>query len=167
MSVVGLILVLNPRKEASRLITYHLLTPHSPEWSSAATQIGAIDWPAGAHLAKLMQTATWQPWERVIYATDGAKMAGFCALLAEDIVPDTPYTPFVSSVYVNPANRGQGISLRLVQEAEKAAQAADIDGLYIVTRHVGLYEHLDYELVDRRNDRFGRLNRILYKSLNA
>lgn len=148
------------------MIAYHLLTPHSATWLAAAEQIGAIDWPAGAHLAKRMKTATWQPWERVVYATDGDKMAGFCALLATDIVPDTPYSPFVSSVYVSPDDRGQGISLRLVQQAEAAAQAAGIDGLYIVTRHVGLYEHLDYELVDRREDQFGRLNRILYKKIS-
>lgn len=149
------------------MIRYQLLTPNSPTWQSAADQIGAIDWPAGAHLAKQMQTATWQSWERVIYATDGPKMVGFCALLAEDIVPDTPYTPFVSSVYVNPDYRGQGLSLQLVQRAEVAAQAADTDDLYIVTRHVGLYEHLNYELVDRRDDRFGRRNRILHKTLNV
>lgn len=147
------------------MITYHLLTPHSPAWATAASQIGAIDWPAGGHLAQLMQTATWQPWERVVYATDNGQLVGCCALMAEDIVPDTPYSPFVSTVYVNPDYRGQGISLHLVQQAEAAAQAAGIDSLYIVTRHVGLYEHLDYELIDQRNDQFGRLNRILYKQL--
>ncbi|WP_341779134.1 GNAT family N-acetyltransferase [Levilactobacillus sp. HBUAS70063] len=147
------------------MLTTQLLTPHHSAWGQAAEQIGAITWPAGAALAKRMRTATWQPWERVVYATDGGALAGFCALLATDIVPDTPYSPFVSSVYVNPTYRGQGLSLKLVQHAENTARAAKIDGLYIVTRHVGLYEHLDYELVDRRADRFGRLNRILYKSL--
>lgn len=147
------------------MITYHTLTPNSPLWSQATTQIGAIDWPAGPHLAKRMQTpAVWQPFERVIYAMAGEQLAGFCALLAEDIVPDTPYSPFVSSVYVAPDYRHQGISLRLVQQAERAAQVTDITGLYIVTRHVGLYEHLNYALVDRREDQFGRLNRVLYKN---
>jgi len=146
------------------MIAYHVLIPTSPLWPQATTQIGAIDWPAGPHLAQRMQMpAIWQPFERVIYATVDDQLAGFCALLAEDIVPDTPYSPFVSSVYVAPNYRHQGISLRLVQQAETAAEAADIDGLYIVTRHVGLYEHLDYTLVDRREDQFGRLNRILYK----
>jgi len=147
------------------MITYHTLTTASPLWSQATTQVAAIDWPAGPHLAKRMRTpAVWQSFERVIYATAGDQLAGFCALLAEDIVPNTTYSPFVSAVYVAPDYRHQGLSLRLVQQAEKAAEESDIDGLYIVTRHVGLYEHLNYALVDRREDQFGRLNHVLYKA---
>jgi len=77
------------------MIAYHVLIPTSPLWPQATTQIGAIDWPAGPHLAKRMQMlAVWQPFERVIYATVDDQLAGFCALLAEDIVPDTPLLTF-------------------------------------------------------------------------
>lgn len=149
------------------MITIQILTPTSPNWATAAAQIGAISWSAGPHLAKVMTTADWQPWERVVYATDGAQFVGCCALLANDIVPATDYTPFISTVYVDPTYRQQGISLKLVRAAEQAAVVADISGLYIVTQHVGLYEHLDYQLIDRQNDQFGRPCRILYKSLSA
>ncbi|WP_261810629.1 GNAT family N-acetyltransferase [Levilactobacillus humaensis] len=149
------------------MITLQTLTPVSPDWTTAAAQIGAIPWSAGPHLSKVMTTADWQPWERVVYATDGDHLVGCCALLANDIVPDTDYTPFISTVYVDPTYRQRGISLKLVRTAEQAAVAANITGLYIVTRHVGLYEHLDYRLVDQQNDRFGRPSRILYKALVA
>lgn len=148
------------------MITLKTLTPASSLWTTAATQIGAISWSAGPHLAQVMTTAGWQPWERVIYATDGDRFVGCCALLANDIVPATDYTPFISTVYVDPAYRQRGISLKLVQTAEQAAIAANITGLYIVTRHVGLYEHLDYRLIDQQNDQFGRPSRILYKALD-
>lgn len=153
------------QEEGSTMISYQTLTPHNPDWMTAANQISVVEWPAGAHLAKHMLTATWQPWEKVIYATDAGKLVGFCALLARDIVPDTTYTPFVSSVYVAPAYRGEGISLTLVRAAETAAKDAAIQDLYIVTRHEGLYEHLDYEMIDQQTDQFGRLNHILHKSL--
>ncbi|WP_143462328.1 GNAT family N-acetyltransferase [Levilactobacillus enshiensis] len=149
------------------MITFHALKPGDTLWPTAAEKINAIDWPAGSHLAQLMLTANWQSWERVIYATTGDDLVGCCALLATDIVPNTPDTPFISTVYVAPAYRQRGVSLKLVTQAEDAAREAGFLGAYIVTRHVGLYEHLAYQLVDQQNDQFGRLNRILHKSFHA
>ncbi|KRN02643.1 hypothetical protein FD13_GL001633 [Levilactobacillus senmaizukei DSM 21775 = NBRC 103853] len=147
------------------MLKTQIMTPADPLWNMAAEQIGAIEWPAGAALKQHMLAGSWQPFERVIYMTDGATLVGFCGVTAEDVVRDVTYTPFISTVYVNPEYRHRGLSLTLVRTAEKVAVEAHINGIYIVTQHVGLYEHLDFQMIDQKPDRFGRTMRVLYKKL--
>lgn len=147
------------------MIKYNVLSSNDPMWESAAKQIGSVDWHGGEYLAGRMMNDTWQPWEKVVYATSDGEMAGFCALLEEDIVPNTPYKPFVSAVFVNSDFRGQGVSMNLVKTAERVALEAKVNKLFIVTRHIGLYEHLKYEQIDEKDNRFGIPNRILAKTL--
>lgn len=133
----------------------------SPDWQAWAAQIGAIDWKAGAYLAKRMTTTTFEPWECVIIATDHDKFVGCCAVLSKDIVEDVYFTPYISTVYVDPAYRGKHISYQLVLQGEEEIKHTDYRSAYIVTEHVGLYEGIGYSEFDRKTDIFGREMRLM------
>lgn len=141
-----------------------ILKQSDPQWADMAQRIQAVSWRAGAHLAQRMHTSTFD-WEQVIVLMHHQQLVGFCALLETDIVPATQ-SPFISYVFVDEAYRGQGLSTRLVQAAEQVALEIGFDVTYIVTRHVGLYERLGYELFDHRLDQFGRENRLLMKRIH-
>lgn len=141
-----------------------VMKQHDQHWDAFAQQIQSVTWTAGRHLAHLMYNHAFLDWERVIVFSYHGQLVGFCALLEHDIVPAVQ-SPFVGYVFVNNSYRGQGLSEQLISRAETLAQQLGFDTTYIVTRHVGLYERLGYELFDHRQDRFGRENRMLMKSL--
>lgn len=144
----------------------HTLYQTSSDWDTWAKKIAAIDWQAGAHLAKLMTTTKFADWECVIVAVDDDQLVGCCALLAQDIVEETGVKPFISTVYVRPDYRGLHISQQLVIRAERAAEEAHFKATYIATAEVGLYEKLGYDEFDRKPDIFGREMRLLVRGLS-
>ncbi|MDO4670365.1 MAG: GNAT family N-acetyltransferase [Aerococcus sp.] len=151
------------------MIQYQVITPQDEVWLTAAKKIGAVEWPAGGAIQKLMEQENWEDWERIIYVTDNETpnqtLVAFGAFLRQDPLMKTEYTPFVSSVYVNPDYRKQGISLQVVKTIEHTALELGFSPVYILTRHVGLYEKRGYVQVGEDMDRFQRQIRILKKSL--
>ncbi|MFD1431818.1 GNAT family N-acetyltransferase [Lacticaseibacillus yichunensis] len=131
----------------------------------ATTLLNKVHWQAGPHLAKLLAGAGLKKTECVILLLQNDALIGFCALVDQDIVLDTDYAPFVSSVYVDPAFRGQGLSMTLVGLAEQRAQAGGATALYIVTQHTGLYEHRGFKQIGVGKDIFDRPMRLLAKKL--
>ncbi|MGT2887122.1 GNAT family N-acetyltransferase [Streptococcus didelphis] len=103
-----------------------LLKTDNTLWSQAAQKIAQVEWPAGPALAKRMENDSWSQDEAVVYLHDEGKLVGFCSIEHEDIVKEVDYSPFVSSVYVNPDYRGQGLSLRIVSLAEDFAGTQNI-----------------------------------------
>lgn len=142
-----------------------ILKPEDQFWQTAAKLMAQVSWPAGKYLSKQMQTKKFQPFECVIVLMDGDKLAGFAALLAEDIVDNTGLTPFISTVFVDEQYRGQGLSKILVKTAEEQAQKAGFKTVYIVTQHVGLYEKSGYEQFSKGVDKFDRPMRMLKKKI--
>ncbi|MDO4680453.1 MAG: GNAT family N-acetyltransferase [Aerococcus sp.] len=152
------------------MIQYQVLKTTDNDWFTAAKKIGAVEWPAGSALQKLMEQSNWEEWERVVYVTDTETsdhtLVAFGAFLKQDPLAETAYTPFVSSIYVNPDYRKRGISLKVVDHLEQAAKNQGFNTTYILTRHVGLYEKRGYAQIGEIMDRFDRKNRILKHKLD-
>ncbi|KRL21227.1 GNAT family N-acetyltransferase [Lentilactobacillus kisonensis] len=142
-----------------------ILADRDPKWHHFAKLIGAVSWPAGKYLANEMIAHRFLDWERVIVLVDSDKLVGFCAIVKEDIVKASGYSPFIGYVFVDEAYRGQHLSQRLVTIAEDQLTQVGFLKAYIVTKHIGLYEKLGYQQIDTSIDQMGRKMRILEKEL--
>lgn len=142
-----------------------ILADHDPQWHHFAKLIGAVSWPAGKYLANEMIAHHFLDWERVIVLTDGDQLVGFCAIVKEDIVKASGYSPFIGYVFVSEAYRGRHLSERLVTIAESQLTQVRFRKAYIVTKHIGLYEKFGYQQIGTSIDQMGRKMRILEKEL--
>lgn len=64
--------------------------------------------------------------------------------------------PWLINVYVDEKYRGNGICRRLMETVYENAKKANLDELYLYTKHVGLYEKFGWDFVEEvktfRND---------------
>ncbi|MEY2349460.1 GNAT family N-acetyltransferase [Lentilactobacillus buchneri] len=143
----------------------YILDDSDDMWQHFAKLIGNVSWPAGKYLANEMLGGRVSDWERVIILMDDDQLVGFCAVVREDIVKGTGYSPFIGFVFVSEDYRGRHLSQQLVKLAENQIKQIGFHKAYIVTKHVGLYEKLGYEQIDTSVDQLGRKMRILAKQL--
>ncbi|QKG78415.1 GNAT family N-acetyltransferase [Streptococcus canis] len=137
---------------------------HKPEFLLEA--MAAIEWKAGAYLAKRLETDKLDAMDQVIIMTNSHdQLMGFAALVQEDIVEKPDYGPFLSTVYVSPDFRGQGLSLELVDRITEIARQKGVKDLYAITAHQGLYEKNGFTFQSPVHDKFGRDMRLLVKHL--
>lgn len=144
----------------------YILADHDPKWDNFAKQIGAVSWPAGKYLANEMLAHRFLEWERVVVLMDGDQLVGFCAIVKEDIVKASGYSPFIGYVFVSEDYRGRHLSQQLVKTAETLLIQFGFHKAYIVTRHIGLYEKVGYQQITTTIDQMGRKMRLLEKKLD-
>ena len=78
-------------------------------------------------------------------ALDGGRPVGSISLLASDLDGWEHLTPWVASVYVVPARRGQGLGRRLVARAVEEARALGVPAVYLWTAgQEGYYARLGW-----------------------
>lgn len=143
----------------------YILDDSDDMWQYFAKLIGNVSWPAGKYLANEMLGGQVSDWERVIVLMDGQHLAGFCAVVREDIVKGTGFSPFIGFVFVSEDDRGKHLSQQLVKLAENQIRQIGFHKAYIVTKHVDLYEKVGYQQIDTSVDQLGRKMRILAKQL--
>ncbi|CAM4117043.1 hypothetical protein AT575_08380 [Streptococcus penaeicida] len=148
--------------------TIFYLKANHPDSEKRIALIQEIDWKAGQFLATRYKEKNLATSDRIILVTDeNQKLIALGALLDQDILnkDDYPLGPFLSTIYVAPASRGKGYSLKIISLLEDLALKQGFSKLYIVTAHTGLYEkcgyHFQYDVIDR----FGRKMRLLKKHL--
>ncbi|SDM27338.1 Acetyltransferase (GNAT) family protein [Modicisalibacter muralis] len=70
---------------------------------------------------------------QVFVAMAGDRPVGTASLTVDDMESRPELTPWLASVFVLPAWRGQGIASRLVRRVEQEAHEAGIETLYLYT----------------------------------
>jgi len=129
-----------------------------PLWEKTADFAENCTWEAGPALAKNMRENAFTDWERVIVALDDDEsVIGYCTLTKTDCLPDAPYTPYIGFLYVAERYRGQRIGGRLIDHAAELAAEAGFDRVFLVSRHVGLYEKYGFAAIDSRPSPKNRL----------
>ncbi|VTS12407.1 GNAT family N-acetyltransferase [Streptococcus pseudoporcinus] len=131
-------------------------------------QMKEIDWKAGPHLVKRLEDGDLDSRDEIIVITNQQlTLIGFGALLERDILDKEiyPFSPFLSTIYVDPSHRGQGYSTKIVKALEEIAKEKKNSIIYVVTEHIGLYEKSGYQYQNQVRDQFGRDMRLLKKSL--
>lgn len=121
-----------------------------PLWEKTAEFAENCTWKAGEALAARMRKNGFTDRERVIAAfDDDGSVIGFCTLTEKDVLPAAPYTPYVGSLYVAERYRGQRLGSRLIDRAAELAAEAGFDRIFLVSRHVGLFEKYGFTAADR------------------
>lgn len=128
-------------------------------------QIAEVDWAAGSFLANRIRQGDLAPTDSILVVTTSTgRLAGFVGLTERDIV-DGLVGPFLSTLYVVPEQRGQGLSRYLIEQVLQLAIKQACKELYTVTQQVGLYEPYHFQQVDEVFDRLGRPMRLLKRDL--
>lgn len=83
--------------------------------------------------------------EQTFVVLDRDTPAATASLVHHDLDPRPDLTPWLASVYVDPAYRGRGHAVRLVHAVEAAAMAGGIRRLWLHSEHAaGLYAKLGW-----------------------
>lgn len=135
----------------------------SPHWEKLAEKIEQVNWGAAKYLANRMRK-DFKDWESVIVAIDEDKIAGFCSIVKQDIAR-LSYTPYIATVYVDPAYRGQHLSAKMITKAEAQLQHLNFSEVYILSGLENFYEKLGYKPVGKTKDMFDRKMTTFCKKL--
>ena len=120
---------------------------------------------AKAHITWMVENWVFTGWERMFAAVKDGSIVGMCALLKTDYYPLPEIFPWVTCVYVSPEHRGQRISQKLIEAANRYAAELGFERTYIPTEFTGLYEKYGYEYVRDIINYGGGKDRLLTKKL--
>lgn len=85
--------------------------------------------------------ARYQSWlnendiPQIFVAHDGSTVSGSASLVVSDMDTRLQYTPWLAGVYVNPADRKQGIATQLIQRVTNAALSLNHPCCYLFTEN--------------------------------
>lgn len=117
------------------------MSPGHRYWEETASLAENCSWKAGPFLSEKMNGNLLQSWERVCAARVDGKIAGFCAFLEKDEMPDEYlFSPFIGFVFVDEAYRGNRLSELMIRHIVAYARELGFENVYIMSGEVGLYE---------------------------
>lgn len=130
-----------------------------PLWEKTITYAETCSWKAGPVLAERMLKNDFLDWERIAVAVDQESVAGFCAFLEKDELPESyDYSPFIGFVFVDGKYRGKRLSGRMIDHVLSYAKELGCTAVYILSGEQGLYEKYgfrkigDYETIHGTTD---------------
>lgn len=119
-------------------------------WESVANYADECSWSAGKNIARRMRAYNFSEWERVIIALSDNQIAGYCTVIKTDCIPDVPYTPYISSMFVGEQFRGNRLSEKLINFALVYLRNVGFESAYLVSDHVNLYEKYGFVKIDEK-----------------
>lgn len=96
------------------------------------------------HTVQLIQNWEFTEWEAPFVAVTGGRIVGMATIMHSDYYPLPEIYPWISTLFVSEAYRGNRISEKLIKCANDYAEALGFDKTYIPTEFVGLYEKYGY-----------------------
>lgn len=133
----------------------------SDRWYGLAEYAANCSWRAGPHFSRKLISGDFEEGDTAFaLLEDGWKIVGYCALCREDYIPDCPYTPWCSYVFVDEAYRGRGCVGLLLKAAKELSRAKGFETLYVCSDHVGLYEKYGFSALETRLSRDDTPQRI-------
>ncbi len=104
-------------------------------------------WLAGPHVAAMLRENRFSGWETAFAAVRDDEIIGYCTFLQTDYYPDNRYWPWISSIFVDEAHRGQGVCGLLIDAAVDYAKALGFHTVYIPSDMLGCYERYGFEKI--------------------
>lgn len=147
-----------------RIINYF----ECPEKEYRLGQIAQCDWRSGKYLYDLLKNG--QLLEKtgentkVLLLTDEEELLGFCTVSEKKYDIESSLSPWLGFLYVFPKYRGHRYAEVLIRHAERSVSAAGAEGLYLSTKHVGLYEKFGYSFLGVIEDWRDEEQRVYFKS---
>ena len=99
------------------------------------------------HTTRLIQNWEFAEWETPFVALTNGQIVGMATIMKSDYYPLPEVFPWISTLFVSEAFRGNRISGKLIDFANGYAKGIGFDKTYIPTRHIGLYEKYGYQYV--------------------
>ncbi len=145
---------------------FRLIDSTDPFWQIAKNYAENCSWRAGKNLAFLMEENQFSDWEKVIVVTENEDICGFCTVQKNDCIPDVPYTPYVSYIFVDQKYRGNRLSQLMIQYAERYLKNVGFSDIYLISDHENLYEKYGFVVIDRKVAPWGSVEKIYRKEIN-
>ena len=141
--------------------------------SSARTRwriaIGDQDWTAARFLAGILAKDYFHTMfgeeSRLLLATDGDALAGFCTYARQDEIHAPTLFPWIGFVFTAPEYRGLKLAGQLIEHACAIARSEEHERIYISTDHVGLYEKYGFTYLRDMPDPSGAPCRVYARDL--
>lgn len=142
------------------------ITQAHPLWKETIAYAEQCSWRAGPHLARRMRDGGFAPWERVIVASEGGQVIGYCTLCEKDELPDdAPFSPFIGFVFVDEAHRGKRLSEAMLQCACQYAKTLGCQSVYLLSGEMGLYEKYGFQKLGEYETIYGSVDQLFMKTL--
>lgn len=129
-------------------------------WDGVIEYAKNCSWKAGVSLANQMQENKFSDWERVLVATEGTKVAGYCTITKTDCIPNVNYTPYIGFVFVGEEFRGKRLSELMIKTALAYAKKIGFTEVFLVSGKKGLYEKYGFIKIDDKKDYWGNNEQI-------
>lgn len=117
------------------------------------------------HTLHMVRNWMYQDWETPFLALLDGRPVGMVTLMKTDYYPLPDVFPWVSTLFVAEACRGQRISGLLIDCANEYAQTLGFQRTYIPTEHTGLYEKYGYRYLRDIVNYGGGTDRLYVKDL--
>ena len=117
------------------------------------------------HIAGLIREWKFTDWETMFAAVKDGRIVGMASVLKTDYYPLPEIFPWVSCVFVEKPYRGQRISEKLIDAANRYAKEQGFKKTYIPTEHKDLYERYGYTYVKDIVNYGGGTDRLYVKNL--
>lgn len=143
---------------------------HQPGLEAAAGYIHGI-WGRPQNLAfyldaVLHSSLTEKALPRFYLLLEGARVAGCCALLTNDLISRQDLWPWLACLYVEPEYRGRALGATLLEHGAREAGKMGYGRLYLNTDHAAYYEKYGWVRMEDGYNLFGERGRIYWLDLN-
>lgn len=119
-------------------------------WEKLIEYANVCSWKAGKNLAAQMRENDFCDWERVFTVLVDHHIAGYCTFVKKDCIPNIPYTPYISYMFVGEQYRGNHLSEKLIHFALQYAKEQEFERVFIVSDHVNFYEKYGFIKIDEK-----------------
>jgi len=99
------------------------------------------------HMLKIVQKWEFIEWEALFVAIINNEIIGMVTIMKSDYYDLPTIYPWISSVFVSEEYRGNKISGKLIDFANKYAKKVGFKRTYIPTKFIGLYEKYGYKYI--------------------
>lgn len=130
-----------------RQVKVRRVTADTPLRTRLADFAEHCSWLAGPHVAEMLRENRFSGWETAFAAMRDGEIIGYCTFLQTDYYPNNRYWPWISSIFVAEAHRGQGVCGLLIDAAVAYAKALGFHTVYIPSDMLGFYERYGFEKI--------------------
>ncbi|MDD6051921.1 MAG: GNAT family N-acetyltransferase [Clostridiales bacterium] len=141
------------------------VTADSPLRPRLADYAQRCSWAAGPHVAEMLRENRFTGWETAFAAMQGEEIIGYCTFLRTDYYPENRYWPWISSIFVGEAARGQGVCGLLLDAAIAYAKAQGFGTVYVPSDMTGFYERYGFDKIDELTNYGGDADSIFARHI--
>jgi len=124
------------------------------------------DWGVGEILGERLSVGQFSDLDVAFVATIAGEYAGFCVLEKTDNYGvGLDFSPFITTVYVEPKFRGRRISGKVIDAACDYALSLGFGAVYLISNERDFYEKYGFEPFTRTLTAFGGTEQVYRKYL--